>query len=218
MPERQPSLPKKTQISAFANNTKRNIAILRGYSKTWRGCPHSHQKWRCLSPFLPLCFAFCNNPENLEEFFKKLDPVFRFAVEFGHLSWMREETWQLLNKHKVAYASVDEPLLPPGVHMTADFAYFGGMEEEVLRALLNAFSPNNELIISIAIFGIALISTIASILGTLTTGGKMGLLIVAIAWIAGFLMPIGGPSSVIGAFLLIAAVILGPVVADLHAD
>jgi uncharacterized protein YecE (DUF72 family) len=79
-------------------------------------------KLGCFLIQLPPSYDY--NPENLEEFFKKLDPVFRFAVEFRHLSWMREETWQLLSKYKVAYANVDEPLLAPEVHLTADFAYF----------------------------------------------------------------------------------------------
>jgi uncharacterized protein YecE (DUF72 family) len=37
---------------------------------------------------------------------------------------MRQETWELLKKYDVAYAVVDEPLLPPEVHLTAGFAYF----------------------------------------------------------------------------------------------
>jgi len=37
---------------------------------------------------------------------------------------MRDETWPLLSKYKVAYVNVDEPLLPPDVHLTSDFAYF----------------------------------------------------------------------------------------------
>jgi uncharacterized protein YecE (DUF72 family) len=45
-------------------------------------------------------------------------------VEFRNLSWMRDETWSLLEKYKVAYVIVDEPLLPPEVQLTADFAYF----------------------------------------------------------------------------------------------
>ena len=36
---------------------------------------------------------------------------------------MRDETWPLLSKYKVAYVNVDEPLLPPDVHLTSDFAY-----------------------------------------------------------------------------------------------
>jgi uncharacterized protein YecE (DUF72 family) len=45
-------------------------------------------------------------------------------VEFRHLSWMRVETWDLLKEYNVAYTNVDEPLLPPEVHLTSDLAYF----------------------------------------------------------------------------------------------
>ncbi|HEX9261822.1 MAG TPA: DUF72 domain-containing protein [Candidatus Bathyarchaeia archaeon] len=71
---------------------------------------------------LPPSYVF--NIENLEEFFKLLDPVFKYAVEFRHPSWMRDETWKLLADFNVAYVNVDEPLLPPEVHLTADFTYF----------------------------------------------------------------------------------------------
>jgi hypothetical protein len=37
---------------------------------------------------------------------------------------MQDNTWSLLSKYNVAYTIVDEPLLPPEVHVTADFAYF----------------------------------------------------------------------------------------------
>jgi uncharacterized protein YecE (DUF72 family) len=54
-----------------------------------------------------------------------LDPVFKYAVEFRNVSWMRDETWQLLQKYEVAYTNVDEPLLPSEVHVTSsEFAYF----------------------------------------------------------------------------------------------
>jgi uncharacterized protein YecE (DUF72 family) len=76
----------------------------------------------CLLIQLPPKYSF--NPRSLEDFFELLDPVFKYAVEFRNLSWMRSETWQLLEKHDVAYTIVDEPLLPPEVHLTADFAYF----------------------------------------------------------------------------------------------
>jgi uncharacterized protein YecE (DUF72 family) len=79
-------------------------------------------KLGCLLIQLPPKYDF--NPENLEGFFGLLDPMFRYAVEFRHLSWMRDETWSLLRKHDVAYAVVDEPLLPPEVHLTTDFSYF----------------------------------------------------------------------------------------------
>ncbi len=78
-------------------------------------------KLGCLLIQLPPSYEY--NPENLESFFEMLSPQFRFAVEFRNLSWMREETWQLLRRYNVAYTNVDEPLLPPEVHITADFTY-----------------------------------------------------------------------------------------------
>jgi len=63
-------------------------------------------------------------PTEMEDFFKTLPTHVRFAIEFRDLSWMRQETWTLLEKYRVAYTIVDEPLLPPEVHITTDFAYF----------------------------------------------------------------------------------------------
>jgi len=79
-------------------------------------------KLACFLIQLPPSLSF--NVEGLESFFQKLAPQYRFAVEFRHLSWMREETWMILQKYQVAYANVDEPLLPSEVHLTTDFAYF----------------------------------------------------------------------------------------------
>lgn len=79
-------------------------------------------KLGCLLIQLPPSYDY--DLESLQSFLEKLDPQFRFAIEFRHLSWMREETWHLLSKYKIAYANVDEPLLPPEVHVTTDFAYF----------------------------------------------------------------------------------------------
>jgi len=60
---------------------------------------------------------------DLAGFLEDLPTDFRYAAEFRHPSWLREETWSLLRKHGVAYTIVDEPLLPPDVQITADFAY-----------------------------------------------------------------------------------------------
>lgn len=79
-------------------------------------------KLACLLIQLPPSYEYY--PENLEAFFEMLSPQFRFAVEFRNLAWMREETWGLLKKYDVAYTNVDEPLLPPEVHITTDFTYF----------------------------------------------------------------------------------------------
>jgi len=79
-------------------------------------------KLGCLLIQLPPSYEY--NPENLRTFFQKLPLKFKFAIEFRNLSWIRDETWNLLKEHNLAYTNVDEPLLPPEVHITADFAYF----------------------------------------------------------------------------------------------
>jgi uncharacterized protein YecE (DUF72 family) len=79
-------------------------------------------KLGCLLLQLPPKYDY--EPEKLADFFKILPTHIRFAVEFRDLSWMRDETWTLLRKYNVAYTIVDEPLLPPEIHLTSDIAYF----------------------------------------------------------------------------------------------
>lgn len=62
--------------------------------------------------------------DKLASFLALLPKEFKFAVEFRNLSWLRPETWRLLEEHKVAYTIVDEPLIPPETVFTADFSYF----------------------------------------------------------------------------------------------
>lgn len=81
-------------------------------------------KLACLLIQLPPKYSY--NPKNLEEFFQMLDPRFRYAVEFRNPTWLvpATVTFDLLKQYEVAYTIVDEPLLPPEVHLTTDFAYF----------------------------------------------------------------------------------------------
>jgi len=78
-------------------------------------------KLACLLAQLPPGLRF--NLNLMESFFSLFPPKFGLAVEFRHGSWLRDETWRLLEKYKVAYTIVDEPLLPPEVHVTSDIAY-----------------------------------------------------------------------------------------------
>ena len=39
------------------------------------------------------------------------------------MSWLRQDTWDLLREYNVANTIVDEPLLPPDLVVTADFSY-----------------------------------------------------------------------------------------------
>jgi len=71
---------------------------------------------------LPPEFSF-KEIERLSKFLALLPESYRFAVEFRNVSWVRDETWKLLRGHNVAYTIVDEPLLPPQLVLTADFAY-----------------------------------------------------------------------------------------------
>ncbi len=79
-------------------------------------------KLGCILIQLPPKFEY--KPKRLEDFFKMLPTHMRFAVEFRDQSWMRQETWALLRKYQVAYTIVDEPLLPPEIHITTNTAYF----------------------------------------------------------------------------------------------
>ena len=79
-------------------------------------------KLGCILIQLPPRFDY--KPRQLEDFFRLLPTHVKFAVEFRDPSWMRSETWALLEKYKVAYTIVDEPLLPPEMHLTSQIAYF----------------------------------------------------------------------------------------------
>jgi uncharacterized protein YecE (DUF72 family) len=83
---------------------------------------HLNGKLGCILIQLPPRFGF--NLDLMEDFFKILPTNIKFAVEFRDSSWMRDKTWRLLKKYKVAYTIVDEPLLPPEVHVTSKIAYF----------------------------------------------------------------------------------------------
>jgi uncharacterized protein YecE (DUF72 family) len=78
-------------------------------------------KLGCLLIQLPPKYRY--NLNHLEEFLSLLPHGFKYAIEFRHKSWMRNETWKTLSRYNVAYTIVDEPLLPPEVHVTADFSY-----------------------------------------------------------------------------------------------
>jgi uncharacterized protein YecE (DUF72 family) len=78
-------------------------------------------KLRCL--LLQLRPKMTFEPKTLRPFLEALDPAFRFALEPRNHSWLVPEALEVLKEFKVAYTIVDEPLLPPDAHITADFAY-----------------------------------------------------------------------------------------------
>lgn len=73
---------------------------------------------------LPPSFAHRGGFNRLRGFLEALPSDVRFAVEFRNESWVgREDALDLLKEHDVAVTIVDEPLLPPDLTTTADFAF-----------------------------------------------------------------------------------------------
>lgn len=72
---------------------------------------------------LPPSFSFDSDFSKLEAYLNTIPDDVRFAAEFRHPSWLRNETWKLLRSRNVANVIVDEPLLPPDTVVTADFAF-----------------------------------------------------------------------------------------------
>jgi uncharacterized protein YecE (DUF72 family) len=68
-------------------------------------------------------FSYKENAADFEKFIEILPSNHEWAIEFRHDSWLRKETYDILSKKNIAYTIVDEPLLPPETHVTADFAY-----------------------------------------------------------------------------------------------
>ncbi|MFQ6012123.1 MAG: DUF72 domain-containing protein [Thermoplasmata archaeon] len=71
---------------------------------------------------LPPRLRFREDPTRA--FLEALPADFPFAIEFRNESWMVPEAFDLLREFRVAYTVVDEPLLPPEVHVTSSLAYF----------------------------------------------------------------------------------------------
>jgi uncharacterized protein YecE (DUF72 family) len=63
------------------------------------------------------------NDDLLEGFLAALPRRYNYSIEFRHPSWLESSTWGTLRKYNVAYCIVDEPLLPPEVHVTSDLGY-----------------------------------------------------------------------------------------------
>jgi uncharacterized protein YecE (DUF72 family) len=72
---------------------------------------------------LPPSFSFQSDFGRLKGFLGRAPEDVKFAVEFRHPSWLREDVWSFLRGKNVANVIVDEPLLPPDTVTTADFAF-----------------------------------------------------------------------------------------------
>jgi uncharacterized protein YecE (DUF72 family) len=108
---------------------------------------------------LPPKFEYEQHAEVLERFLSELPGEYRFAVEFRDESWLRDDVMRMLSRYNVAYTIVDEPLLPPETHVTADFAYIRwhgrGEEPMVLLYLKKGENYHTTKIEQIYVVGLA---------------------------------------------------------------
>ena len=72
---------------------------------------------------LPPSFSYQSDFEKLKGFLSRSPDDVKFAVEFRHPSWLKDDVWSFLRSRNVANVIVDEPLLPPDTVTTADFAF-----------------------------------------------------------------------------------------------
>lgn len=85
--------------------------------------------------------------------------------------------------------------------------------EEVYRAFLKVAIPNNDILVSFVILIIVLGTTIAGVLETWNMAGVLGLVVVGMAWLSGFIIIVNS-LVLVGVFLLIVVMLAGPYVAD----
>jgi len=70
----------------------------------------------------------------LEEFLAGLPPDREFAVEFRDDSWIREDTFELLQHHRIAWCITDSDLMPAVPEITMDFTYIRWIGNRRMRA------------------------------------------------------------------------------------
>ena len=68
--------------------------------------------------------------QRLDAFLKQLPKSYNYAVEFRDESWMNEEVFALLRRHRVSHVSVSSRGMPVNLTVTTDLAYvrFHGLE------------------------------------------------------------------------------------------
>lgn len=78
----------------------------------------------------------------LDAFLSHLPKAYEYAVEFRHPSWLTDEVFTLLGRHRVAHVSVSSLAMPLNLAVTADLVYVrfhglaGGAAHDYTRAEL----------------------------------------------------------------------------------
>src|SRR5205814_5405589 len=66
----------------------------------------------------------------LESFLRRLPASYRYAVEFRHVSWLEEEVFDILRRHRAGHVSVSSLGMPMNLTVTSELVYirFHGLE------------------------------------------------------------------------------------------
>jgi hypothetical protein len=104
------------------------------------------------------------------------------------------------------------------------FGFLGGLfmhvgidpDAGVIMGFLKSILPISDLLLILLIFLIGMAASAVGILGIFADTGKFGLFVVWSAWVSGLIIPIGGATAVVGMFLLVGAILLGPVAYDIQ--
>lgn len=86
---------------------------------------------------LPPDFTYAERPA-LASFLASLPDDIRFAAEMRHRSWLRDETYELLREHGVAWTMIDLRYMPIVHEVTAPFAYVRLLGDHRLIMQMNA--------------------------------------------------------------------------------
>ena len=97
------------------------------------------------------------------------------------------------------------------------FTHFGiDSEKGVIMVFLKNLLPFSNFLLFFLIIIVGAAATAIGLLGIFADLGKSGLFVVGSMWISGLIIPNGGAIAVIGEFLLVGAILLGPVVYDIQ--
>lgn len=97
------------------------------------------------------------------------------------------------------------------------FTHFGiDSEKGVIVVFLKSLLSFSNFLLFLLIILVGAAATAIGILAVFADLGKLGLFVIGSVWISGLIIPNGGPIAVIGEFLLVGAILLGPVVYDIQ--
>jgi uncharacterized protein YecE (DUF72 family) len=62
--------------------------------------------------------------ERLDKIINSLNPSFKNALEFRHVSWWNSDVYKKLTKHKITFCGMSHPVLPDDVIANTDEVYY----------------------------------------------------------------------------------------------